>query len=282
MPLLRQRSTPYLKIAQGISTKWKVFPSNELLKHHAKRVDGSQINRFLGNDQARLAVLLSALTVLVLIWKVDLFQSGGAGAVGQSCPSGDAPKLATVAPARLAGFKRDLEGMIAGREARFPGEKGLTPYEQGVVSESAAWTDAEPGNGGVPASGRQPGGFEMRWWTVGRDDVVADIFLFGTAADAKQYLDLAASPECRSKASLRAAPSPPGAQNLEWSNPFAYAQQDVYLQRGPRVYRVSVVQPAVHATVGAAMRLQGFHLVNELACDLPGAGCGSGETSSLV
>lgn len=214
-----------------------------------------------------------SLAAVVLVWRLDLFHSGGAGAVGRSCPIDEAPVLAAAGPARLAGFKRDLEGMIAGREARFPEEKGLVPYEQGVIGKSAAWTDMEPGDDGVPASGRQPGGFEMRWWTVGRDDVVGDVFLFASPADAEQYLDLAVSPECRSKASLRAALFPPGARNLEWSNPFGYAQQDVYLQRGPRVYRVSVVQPGVRATVGAAARLQGFHLVDELACDLPGAGC---------
>lgn len=222
-----------------------------------------------------------ALIVVVFIWKLDLFSGGGAGAVGRSCPSSDAPTLAAVGPARLAGLERDLEGMIASREASFPEEKGLTPYEQGVITEAAAWSDMEPGNAGVPTSGAQPAGFEMRWWTVGRDDVVGDIYLFKNAADAKAYLELAVSTECRSKASQRPAVFPPGAHNLEWSNPFSYAQQDVYLQRGPRVYRVSVVQPGVHATVGAAMRLQGFHLVNELACDLPGAGCG-GEGSSTL
>lgn len=236
----------------------------------------------LENDRARLALLLGALAAVLIAWQMDLFQGGGAGAAARSCPIDEAPVLAAVGPARLAGFKRDLEGMIAGREARFPEEKGLTPYEQGVIIAAAAWTDMEPGNGGVPSSGQQPGGFEMRWWTVGRDDVVGDVFLFENAADAKEYLALATSPKCRSKASQRAALFPPGAHNLEWSNPFSYAQQDVYLKRGPRVYRVSVVQPAVHATVGAAMRLQGFHLVNELACDLPGAGCGSSEPANLA
>lgn len=214
--------------------------------------------------------------MVVLVWKLDLFSGGGAAATARRCPIDEAPVPASVGPARLAGLERDLEGMIAGREARFPEEKGLTPYEQGVITEAAAWTDMEPGDAGVPTSGRHRGGFEMRWWTVGRDDVVGDIFLFKTDADAKAYLELAISPECRSKASRRDARFPPGAYNLEWSNPFSYAQQDVYLQRGPRVYRVSVVQPGVRSTVGAAMRLQGFHLVNELACELPGAGCGSG------
>jgi hypothetical protein len=227
------------------------------------------------NDQARLALLLMALTTVVLVWRLDLFSGGGVGATGRSCPSSDAPTLAAVGPARLAGLERDLEGMIASREARFPEEKGLTPYEQGVIAEAAAWSDMEPGNGGVPRSGQQPAGFEMRWWTVGRDDVVGDIFLFKNAVDAKQYLELAIGTKCRSEASQRPALFPPAAHNVEWSNPFSYAQQDVYLQRGPRVYRVSVVQPGVHSTVGAAMRLQGFHLVNELACDLPGAGCRS-------
>jgi hypothetical protein len=70
---------------------------------------------------------------------------------------------------------------------------------------------------------------------------LGDIFLFENAADAKEYLELAVSAKCGSKASQRAALVPPGAHNLE-----------------------------------------GFHLVNELACALPGARCSSGEPSHLT
>lgn len=222
-------------------------------------------------------LLLAVLAGLLALWRMDPFQGNGGVAVGGSCPVDEAPALAEVDPARLAGFKADLEGMIALCEALVPEEKGLTPYEQGVVSSGAAWTDMEPGNAGVPASGPQPGGFEMRWWTVGRDDLVADVFLFEDASQAEEYLDLAAGTACRSKSSRRRARFPPGGRNLEWSNPYAYAQQDVFFQRGPRVYRVSVVQPGVGSTVSATDRLAGFYLVGALACGLPGARCAQEE-----
>lgn len=70
-----------------------------------------------------------------------------------------------------------------------------------------------------------------------------------------------------------AASLPPGARYLEWSNPFDVAQQDVFLRRGSRVYRVSVVQPGVGSKVSSAQREAGFRLVSEIACGLPDSGC---------
>jgi hypothetical protein len=156
-----------------------------------------------------------------------------------------------------------------------PEEGRPSLYEQGVVTTDAVWTDMEPGTGGVPTSGSSPAGFEMRWWAWERgwNDVVADVFLFQDASAAAEYLELAGSTECREKTMRERASLPPGGRYLEWANPFEYAQQDVFLRRGSRVYRVSVVQPGVGSTVSKAKRLAGFHLVSEVACGLPGAGC---------
>lgn len=209
---------------------------------------------------------------------MDLLGGGGAAAEGRDCPVDRTPSLAEAGPDQLAGFKRDLERMIAARESLVPREKGLAPYEQGVVTGDAAWTDMEPGHRGVPGSGPQPGGFEMRWWTVGRDDLVGDAFLFEDEDAAAEYLELATDPECRSHISWHKAAFPPGGRNLQWSNPYSYSQQDVFLQRGRRVYRVSVVQPGVGSKVPDSIRAAGFLLVDELACGLPGIGC-PGEPS---
>jgi|GEM_PF-5021637 len=133
----------------------------------------------------------------------------------------------------------------------------------------------EPGNGGVPASGSPSAGFEVRWWiwTWGWNDVVADVFLFEDPAAAAAYMDLASGTDCRSNTMAEPAAAPPGGRYLEWSNPFAVAQQDVYLRRGSRVYRVSVVQPGVGPKVSRAKREAGFELVSEVACGLPESGC---------
>ena len=94
---------------------------------------------------------------VALAWRVDPFQGGGDVAAGESCPIGRAPSLASVEPDQLAGFQRDLERMIATRADLAPGGSGWDPYEEGVVSANAAWTDMEPGQAGVPAAGPQPG-----------------------------------------------------------------------------------------------------------------------------
>lgn len=148
-------------------------------------------------------------------------------------------------------------------------------YEQGLVSGAAAWTDMEPGTGGVPSSRSPYAGFEMRWWiwTWGWNDVVADVFLFEDAATAADYIELVSDTECRRNTMAEAASLPPGGRYLEWSNPFNFAQQDVFLRRGSRVYRVSVVQSGVGSKATKAKRETGFRLVSEIACGLPRSGC---------
>lgn len=199
-----------------------------------------------------------------------------------TCPVAHAPAVVTVDPAQLAGLKRDLERVIAVYAAVVPADRGLAPYEQGVVTSRVAWTDMEPGNAGVPRSGPQPGGFEMRWLTSARDNVVADAFLFADASQAEEYLELATSVGCRSSASQQPADLPPEGRYLEWSNPLSYAQQDVFLRRGRRVYRVAVVQAGVGSLVSEPVRARGFDLVSTLACGLPGAGCAAERPSDLV
>ena len=58
------------------------------------------------------------------------------------------------------------------------------------------------------------------------------------------------------------------AGNLQWRNPLGFMQQDAYLQRGRRVYWVSVVRPRSEAVSSARGRQEAFALVDDMACRL--------------
>ena len=102
----------------------------------------------------------------------------------------------------------------------------------------------------------RPGGYEMRWWAPNRDDVVADVLRFSGPAQARLFLARAVSARCRDTARLAPARWPAAARNLRWINPDAFAQADVMFARGPRVYRVAIVQPgrAAQAPTPADLR----------------------------
>lgn len=227
------------------------------------------------NDRVRLVFLLILLAGVTVVRFEHVFEPGEEAAAGPTCPSAEIPPVTSAGPERLAGFKADLERTIATWAAREPEKSRPQLYEQGVVTDAAAWSDMEPGTRGVPTSGSSPAGFEMRWWiwTRGWNDVVADVFLFEDASAAAEYLDLATGTECRNNAVSKRATLPPGGRYLEWANPFNFAQQDVYLRRGSRVYRVAIVQPGAGSPAPKAKRLAGFRFVSEIACGLPQAGC---------
>ncbi|MDQ2631863.1 MAG: hypothetical protein M3Y75_12950 [Actinomycetota bacterium] len=218
---------------------------------------------------------------LAVVWRTDVV-GGEDLAADWACPVNHAPTVVSVEPAQLADLKQDLKQVIATYVSLVPGDRGLIPYEQGVVTAYVAWSDTEPGNAGIPPSGPRPGGYEMRWWTATRDNVVTDAFLFADASQAEAYLEFATHTGCRPSASRQPADLPPEGRYLEWSNPLSYAQQDVFLQRGRRVYRVAVVQPGVGSTVSGSTRARGFRLVGRLACGLPDAGCTAEHLSGLV
>lgn len=222
-----------------------------------------------------MALLLILLGGVIFVRFEHLFDPGEEVAAGSTCPGSEIPSLVSAGPEKLAGFRTDLEGTISTWAGNHSEKSKPLVYEQGIVTGDAAWTDMEPGNGGVPAAGTPFAGFEMRWWiwTWGWNDVVADVFLFEDASAAAAYMDLASATECRSNTMGKAASLPPGARYLEWSNPFNVAQQDVFLRRSSRVYRVSVVQPGVGPKVSEAKREAGYNLVSEIACGLPKSGC---------
>jgi hypothetical protein len=214
---------------------------------------------------------LAALVVYVLATRTEAFDtaSGTHGAVTSTavnCPAHSAPSVATVSRTTLRGLREDLRGVMFDRGRRL--------YEQGVIASSYAWSDDEPGTRiSLPSAPRDHGGYELRWWAADRDDVVADVFVFANPGRARDFFDLASSTRCRPSSVALAASSPPGGRNLAWRNPDRFAQEDVYLLRGPRVYRVGVVRAGAGRNITAAGRSAAFSLVNALACALPGAAC---------
>lgn len=157
-------------------------------------------------------------------------------------------------------------------------ERGLWPYELGPIDSIAAWSDSNPGT----SITTDQAGYEMRWWMRNRDDVVADAWVFSDAMQAHDYFTRASSSRCRPASTAVAASFPPGGRDVEWRNPDGFAQEDLYLLRGRRVYRVSVVKAGVGASATVAARLAAFSLINELACALPDAGCDVYESPSTV
>jgi hypothetical protein len=220
--------------------------------------------------RARLAVLLVCLAAAVvglLSSRADVLSSantsgstgaGGSGSVPSWCGSVVPPRLPTIPSPEL----RELRASVLAVVAPF-----ATPrYAYGPVEPEDVWRDN-------PASGlrsarlpgeRWPASYEMLTWTPDRSDIGADVFMFVSPAEAQRFFDQATDARCRDRGVLRAAPRPPQARNLTWTNPLGYSQEDVYLLRGSRVYRVADVSPRQQA---------GLARVDAFACRLPDAGC---------
>ena len=249
-----------------------------------------------------LVVLLAVLALAAAKWSGRL---GGQGAssgqvtVLDSCPVADAPTLSTVSRTQLLRLRDDV-GRIVSFDSR------LRPYEQGLVGATVAWSDAEPdayaalslgdgvagagadhGGRGTDGGGhgtdggashgtaaqRVPGGYEMRWWIPNGDDLVADGFVFASANEAQGFLRQATKTNCRPRGSIHDAAFPSGGRNLGWVNPDHFAQQDLYIRRDRRVYRVTVVKAGVSDSIAADAETEAFALVDRLACFLPGTAC---------
>jgi hypothetical protein len=120
-----------------------------------------------------------------------------------------------------------------------------------------------------------PGAYEMRWWAPDRDDVVADVFVFERVAQARDFFERASSARCRPAGVQMPASSPLHARDLVWLNPDDVFQEDVYLLRGQRVYRVGDVRQPQGGRMGpsVAERRVAFSIVNGLACALADSGC---------
>jgi hypothetical protein len=210
---------------------------------------------------------LAAYAVVERPWTVG-GEGSAAVAASSTCPENATPALRTV---DLEQLNRLREGITA--EAVFGAD--LHSYEEGFVDTAAAFSDQEPTMQPIGSSDEGvEAGYEIRWWTPSRHDVVADVWLFEDAAGAETFVDAATSRRCREAARETMAAAPDGGVNLEWRNPFDFMQQDLYLERGARVYRLSVVVPGAPDHPVISTRREGFELVDALGCEVLGLSCG--------
>jgi hypothetical protein len=227
----------------------------------------------LSNERVRLGLLLAVLATLAVYAAAGGFGGFGGGdgpAIAGDCPVNGAPSVREVSRAQLLGLREDLRRVVSF-------DSRIRAYEQGPVAAESAWSDMEPGWNTVPPGTLLLGGYELRWWMVTGDDVVADALVFADPTQAHDFFTRAASAECRQGSKAQAASFPPGGRNLAWRNPSGFAQEDLFLLRGRRVYRVAVVTVGSGGRIAAAARAAAFSLVNRLACALPDAGCDPGS-----
>jgi hypothetical protein len=231
--------------------------------------EGSSRVPWWADRRVRLAVLLACLGLLVLYLLVgragvlgfgaDNGKSSAGGAWTEGCPARGAPQVARVAPRYVAELRAEVRGAMRGRHGRL--------YQLGTVSSEVAWSDNSPQPGAtlLPEIALVPGAYEMRWWAPNRDDIVADVFIFADASQARAFFNRASSPRCRPDGAQTPASSPPGARDLVWLNPDGFAQEDVYLVRGQYVYRVGDVRPDQRTTRNSKEERAAFSIINGLA-----------------
>ncbi|HEY2397931.1 MAG TPA: hypothetical protein VGH78_02965 [Solirubrobacteraceae bacterium] len=221
--------------------------------------------------RARLLALLACLAAAgagLLHSRTGLFEGGSAsGYSGHGCPPAT-PPLQMVGLGQVVALRRSLLPLIA--------PLSRSRYAWGTASPDVAWTDNAPTE--LPWSRSTgdlwPASYEMRVWMANRDDVVADVFLFTSERRAAAYFADATSPRCHLAAREMPASSPPRGRNLIWTNPDGPNQQDLFLLRGPRVYRVADVRALrAHPRPASVERGIGLHLVNTLGCALAEASC---------
>jgi hypothetical protein len=217
---------------------------------------------WLTYQPVRLALLLAVLLALVvyaLATRTSSFSStGDAAGVGVAavagCPGQVTPPVENVGRTAILGLREDLRGVMFGRGRRL--------YELGLAAPSDAWSDGEPGKrASLPPGPRDPGGYEPRWWAADGDDVVADGFIFAGNDQARAFFQQAANTRCRPSSATFITSSPPGGRVLVWRNPDGFAQEDVYLLHGPRVYRVGVVLARAGSDITVARRNMALSLV---------------------
>ncbi|HEY7829659.1 MAG TPA: hypothetical protein VIC06_03745 [Solirubrobacteraceae bacterium] len=230
----------------------------------------------LPERRIRLTLLLACLGALAfafLATRTDLLKAAGGPptvAHGAGC-AGAAPPVAHVAASQLPELRARLARLGTPLHGRV--------YAEGAITGENAWSDNTPlSMSSQPASASLAAGYEMRWWARNGDDVAADVFVFSGPGEAQAFLGLAASTRCHAGSSARDASWPPNAHNLTWINPDRFSEEDVYLLRGRRVYRVVDVRPQKPASQPRRRQQRiAFLIVDTLACLLPEAECRLGD-----
>jgi hypothetical protein len=236
------------------------------------------------SQRVRLAVLLVCLgaAIVVLLGMRTSLQGavgiGGGGSV-EGASTWCAPRgLPAPASADLSELLELRAGLL--KVFTFSGGRG---YSGGVVTPEDMWSDDSPlgSRSSRSADGLWPAGYEVRWWT--RDyDLVADVLVLRTARQAGKLFAEAASADCHRAGAQRPARLPPQGRNLAWVNPDQARQNDVFLLRGRRLYRIAAVRlDSAPAETARAERRAGAELADTLACILPGAGCMASEAVSV-
>jgi hypothetical protein len=224
----------------------------------------------------RLSLLLACLAaaIVALLAGGSGFSSSSSGTAigaGRSCAPAP-PPLAQASVGQLRDLHASLLAMME--------PLSRTRYAYGIAEPQAAWFDESPSNlrSSLLADGDWPAGFEMRSWVVdpqltsAYEDVGADVFMFAGAAQARSYFTQASSARCHRDGVEGSSSRPPLAHTLAWVNPDDATEEDIFLLRGPRVYRVAVVRPQGR-TPSASQRQAGLARAAALACALPDAGC---------
>lgn len=221
-------------------------------------------------SELRLTVLLSVLGGVAILWFLtsagELRGSAGGGGkrgvvvVRRWCVPPDLPRTATIDRAELSRLYLSLSAVVphpaAARQA------------EGVTAPEDMWLDNAPAAQDGQA-GPWPGAYEIRAPT--RDyTVVADGLVFADAHVARAFFELAASTRCHRAAQGEPVAYLSGARNLAWINPDEVEQNDVFLLRGARVYRVADVRDLGVERLSARAEAA---IVDRLACRLPDAGC---------
>jgi hypothetical protein len=214
----------------------------------------------------RLALLLAVLAGLGYYAVGHGPWSGGGGedAVASSpCASAEIPQLATVSAPQLS----DLQEELAARVAR---TERPDVYEQGRVGTDVAWSDNYPdGEIDWDPDATSPAGYEIRWWSAVANHGI-DVWEFSDEGEAETYFRSASSTACRRSAVAQWALQPTGSRNVEWLNPEGVMQEDLFLLRGERVYRVAFVRKWAGPISTPAKRQERFSRLNRLGCVLFG------------
>lgn len=231
--------------------------------------DGDQRPRERPRRRRLWALIVVLVACLAAFAVVSVTRSGSSDSQSASrcIARASIPEVELVAPKAVGALREDVARALPQRVGRL--------YEEGTVRSSVAWSDEEPAPPATSPQARRPAGYEMRWWAPNGDDVVADVLVFASDAQARRYLLLASSVHCREQASHGLAAHPPLARNLSWLNPDGALQADVFFARGARVYRVA---DAPAGGSPQAVRARGglrhaVATIDVLACLLPSAHC---------
>jgi uncharacterized RDD family membrane protein YckC len=225
-----------------------------------------------------VATLVSVALILTAVRLASPHKSPGAearAAGAQGAPSWCVPDALPM-PVRvdlqeLRRLRRSLLDVVA--------YVGSPRYAWGVVGAENMWSDDSPQRliASRSANGLYPAGYETRQWAANGDDVVTDVLLFADARTASSFFAEAAGAHCRRGAARRTVAAPGRAANLTWVNPDGFRQEDVFLLRDRRVYRIADVR--ARGAEGAEQQA-GLRVVDTLACLLPQAGCRRGAPAA--